>query len=30
MTPVEFSAFVEREARKWIKVAASSSAKPDQ
>jgi tripartite-type tricarboxylate transporter receptor subunit TctC len=29
MTPAEFGVFVEREARKWIKVAASSNAKPD-
>ena len=29
MTPAEFGVFVEAEARKWIKVAASSSAKPD-
>jgi tripartite-type tricarboxylate transporter receptor subunit TctC len=29
MTPAEFGVFVETEARKWIKVAASSNAKPD-
>jgi tripartite-type tricarboxylate transporter receptor subunit TctC len=29
MTPAEFGAFVEREARKWLKVAAASTAKPD-
>jgi tripartite-type tricarboxylate transporter receptor subunit TctC len=29
MTPAEFSRFVEIEARKWIKVAASSNVKPD-
>ena len=29
MTPAEFGVFVDREARKWLKVAASSGAKPD-
>ena len=29
MTPAEFGKFVETEARKWIKVAASSNVKPD-
>ena len=29
MTPAEFGVFVDAEARKWLKVAASSSAKPD-
>jgi tripartite-type tricarboxylate transporter receptor subunit TctC len=29
MTPAEFGVFVEREARKWLKVAASSNVKPD-
>jgi tripartite-type tricarboxylate transporter receptor subunit TctC len=29
MTPAEFGVFVDREARKWLKVAATSDAKPD-